>query len=110
YSFSVIPLDSVTVAASDPATNDARRVYLLRSWAPTANSVRVRGDFSEWRAVDLTRRAGGVWEARIRVAPGVHSLSVQIDGARWTSPPGMARDASDFDDSDSGIFLVGSAS
>jgi len=105
YSFSVLPLDSIGTMATDTALIAGRRYYVIRSWAPRASSVRIRGDFTEWKSVELTRRSGGLWEVRLPLDPGVHFLSVQVNGGEWSVPPGMAKGISDYD-SQVGVFLT----
>jgi 1,4-alpha-glucan branching enzyme len=57
--------------------------------AAQAQRVEVAGDFTHWEPLDLRRGADGWWSARVRAAPGAHQLSIRVDGARWTAPPGL---------------------
>ncbi|MDP2957728.1 MAG: glycogen-binding domain-containing protein [Longimicrobiales bacterium] len=56
--------------------------------APGASSVRVAGDFDEWRgSYELTDPDGdGVWSGRVPVQPGMHTYMFLVDGA-WVSDP-----------------------
>jgi len=61
--------------------------------APTASSVAVAGDFSEWEpAFSLEDVDGdGVWTGRVPVRPGVHSYMFLIDGSEWRTDPRAGR-------------------
>ena len=65
----------------------ARHGMLLRLGA--ASSADVRGDFTDWKAVALTRDRGGEWALPSGIAPGVYTLSVRVDGGAWFPPPGL---------------------
>ena len=56
---------------------------------PHARRVEVSGDFNAWKAVELHETHPDTWEATLTLAPGTYHLSVRIDGARWTAPPGV---------------------
>lgn len=57
--------------------------------APTATSVAVAGDFSEWEPEFTLEDADGdgVWTGRVPVEPGVHSYMFLIDGTEWETDP-----------------------
>jgi hypothetical protein len=58
-----------------------------------ATEVAVIGDFSGWEPVPLQER-GGVWRARIPIAPGVYHFGFLVDG-EWHVPdhaPGRVTD------------------
>lgn len=65
--------------------------------APTATSVAVAGDFSEWEpAFTLEDVDGdGVWTGRVPVQPGVHTYMFLIDGTQWQTDPRAERYADD---------------
>ena len=54
-----------------------------------ARQVVVVGDFNHWdmRATPLTRTAGGMWRASVRLSPGAHVYSFVVDGNRWVPDP-----------------------
>lgn len=54
-----------------------------------AGIAEIRGDFTDWLPVQLTRGPGGVWFVPKGIAPGVHTLSVRLDGGAWHAPPGL---------------------
>lgn len=57
--------------------------------APSATSVAVAGDFSEWQPEFTLEDADGdgVWTGRVPVEPGVHSYMFLIDGTEWETDP-----------------------
>jgi hypothetical protein len=55
--------------------------------ARAANRVEIRGDFTDWRAVEMERRGGGMWRLAQMIPAGVHTLSVRYDGGAWLPPP-----------------------
>ncbi|MDH3272021.1 MAG: isoamylase early set domain-containing protein [Gemmatimonadota bacterium] len=65
--------------------------------APSATSVAVAGDFSEWQpAFSLDDVDGdGVWTGRVPVEPGVHTYMFLIDGTRWETDPRAERYSDD---------------
>jgi len=57
--------------------------------APTATTVAVAGDFSEWEpSFSLEDLDGdGVWTGRVPIRPGVHGYMFLIDGTEWQTDP-----------------------
>jgi hypothetical protein len=57
--------------------------------APTAETVHLVGDFTEWQpTVELEDADGdGVWSGRVPLLPGVHEYMFVIDGADWVTDP-----------------------
>jgi len=60
--------------------------------APTAETVHLVGDFTEWQpTVELEDPDGdGVWAGRVPLLPGVHEYMFVIDGAEWVTDPNAA--------------------
>jgi Carbohydrate-binding module 48 (Isoamylase N-terminal domain) len=77
----------------------------LRLFAPAAHQVHLRGDLTGWTPVALSRDGDGWWTVSLPADPGVHRVSVRVDGGAWTVPPGLARAADGFAD-DVGILIV----
>lgn len=80
--------------AGGAGTTDSAVVYIqFVLEAPTASSVAVAGDFSEWEPThpleDLD--GDGVWTGRVPVRPGVHSYMFLIDGTEWQTDPRAER-------------------
>jgi hypothetical protein len=82
-------------------------VVRLTLYAPGAVSVEISGDFTDWRAVALSRNPTreGAWEATFRIPRGTHRINVRRDGGAWLAPAGTTRSADDFD-GEVGVFLL----
>jgi hypothetical protein len=80
----------------------------LRLFAPAAHQVDVRGDLTAWAPIALSGGGDGWWTVSLPADPGVHRISVRVDGGAWTVPPGLARAADGFAD-DVGILIVDAA-
>ncbi len=80
-------------AAAGPAVrlvrgaNDAWRIEIT---VPNAERVELRGDFTDWSPVELTR-AGDVWRLEMPVPPGLHRVAIRVDGGDWIAPPNLPR-------------------
>jgi hypothetical protein len=74
------------------ALDDARVYVQFVVDAPTAETVHLVGDFTEWQpTVELTDVDGdGVWSGRVPLLPGVHEYMFVIDGADWITDPNAA--------------------
>ncbi len=64
--------------------------------APTASTVELAGDFTDWKPVALRRWGEDSWRTLLPVAPGLHRLAVRIDGGEWQAPPGTRPVRSEF--------------
>jgi len=60
----------------------------FRFKAPTAEVVRLAGDFTDWdqSAIQMARLADGTWFTSVPLSPGVHSYRFIMDG-RWVDDP-----------------------
>ncbi len=76
-------------AIEAPAPIDAVVYVQFILDAPTATSVAVAGDFSEWEASFALEDTDGdgVWTGRIPVEPGVHAYMFLVDGTDWETDP-----------------------
>jgi hypothetical protein len=83
---------------------DAGTVELLLS-AGQRTRVEIRGDFTDWRPVEMERRSGGQWRLRQTIASGVHTLSVRYDGGPWVPPPGTRVVADEFGER-TGVLVI----
>jgi hypothetical protein len=57
---------------------------------PKATSVEIRGDFTDWSPVELTR-TGDVWRLEIPLPSGLHRVAIRVDGGEWIAPPNLPR-------------------
>lgn len=81
------------VGLPDGSTNADSLVYVqFVVDAPTAETVHLVGDFTEWQpTVELEDADGdGVWSGRVPLQPGVHEYMFVIDGADWITDPNAA--------------------
>lgn len=80
--------------------------------APTASSVAVAGDFSDWQpSFTLTDSDGdGVWTGRVPVRPGVHGYMFLIDETRWQTDPNAERYQDDGFGNRNAVLAVGASS
>lgn len=71
---------------------DGTRTLKVR--LPSAQTVELMADFTDWTPVPMVRVDGETWAFNIFIGPGVHRLNVRIDGGAWIAPPGLtvARD------------------
>jgi len=68
----------------------------LRVRVPSARSVELAGDFTNWQPIALKQDDTDEWEVTLPIAPGVHRLAIRVDGDRWTTPPGVVTVADEF--------------
>jgi 1,4-alpha-glucan branching enzyme len=56
--------------------------------APTAMSVQLVGDFTQWQQepINLWKNADGLWEATVELPPGKHQYRFLVDG-QWHDDP-----------------------
>jgi hypothetical protein len=69
---------------------------VLRVYAPSATSVEINGDFTQWKALSLARGNDGWWSITLPIAAGTHQTNVRIDGGSWIAPPGLLATADEF--------------
>ncbi len=69
---------------------------VLRVNAPSARTVEINGDFTQWRAMQLTRDSDGWWSATLPIAAGRYQMNVRIDGGAWVAPPGLMTATDEF--------------
>jgi hypothetical protein len=82
-----------------------RGMRIVRVVAAGARTVELMGDFTSWEPIALIAEEGGVWVARLDIAPGVHRVNIRIDGGEWIAPPGLSSVADDFG-GQVGVFVV----
>lgn len=61
----------------------------IRVHAPRARLVEFASDVTSWSPVPLSRDRGGWWTGTFIVAPGIHQLSLRLDGTTWVVPRGL---------------------
>jgi hypothetical protein len=97
-----------------PETSPALRLeplgqgrYRLHIQTQASTRVELSGDFCDWTPLPMSREGGGWWTAECALRPGVHRISLRIDGGRWTAPPGLSA-CSDGFEGEAGILVISS--
>ncbi len=68
----------------------------LRVYAPTARTVDIDADFTQWQPLHLAKSSDGWWSATVPIAPGTYEINLRIDGGRWLAPPGLLTTVDEF--------------
>jgi hypothetical protein len=96
-----------------PAPPNDQVVYVqFMLEAPSASSVAVAGDFSDWEpSFALQDPDGdGVWSARVPVRPGVHAYMFLVDETSWQTDPNAGRYQDDGFGNRNAVLAVGASS
>ena len=91
-----LPVGVRAVAAAFAVETSASGQRTLRVRIPSARTVELSGDFTDWKPITLTRGNDDHWEATLPIAPGIHRLAIRVDGDAWTPPPGVSAVADEF--------------
>lgn len=75
---------------------DGGRRFTLTYAAAQAGMVQLSGDFNAWTPIELTEDGHGRWRTTISLTPGVHHVSLRVNGGPWVAPPGTPAVADDF--------------
>ena len=69
-------------------TASGRRKQTFSFTAPTALSVQLVGDFTNWQkqAINLRKGPDGIWRAVVELEPGPHHYRFLVDG-QWHDDP-----------------------
>jgi len=80
--------------------------------APSATSVAVAGDFSDWEPAFAMQDpdGDGVWSARVPVRPGVHAYMFLVDETSWQTDPNAGRYQDDGFGNRNAVLAVGASS
>ena len=76
-----------TTKLSPPkADNNGKRTFTIK--APSAHSVQLVGDFTQWQQSPISMHNGtpGGWHAEVELAPGPHQYRFLVDG-EWVDDP-----------------------
>ena len=77
-------------AAAFQVAEAERGQRTVRVRVPDARSVELSADFTSWKPIALKRGDADQWETTLPIAPGLHRLTIRVDGDTWTIPPGVA--------------------
>lgn len=62
--------------------------------APSAASVELMADFTDWQPMSLERAGNGApWRIERQISPGLHRISLRVDGGAWIAPSNLPRAA-----------------
>ena len=59
----------------------------IRVHAPSARSVEINADFTDWSPVNLVAMPAGWWMVTLPVRGGTHQVNVRADRGSWEVPP-----------------------
>ena len=106
-----------TKPSNEPSlTGPSRNSFLLKNVSsgnreirirePSARTVEIIGDFTDWNAVSLERGGDGWWTITLPIAKGIHEMNMRINKGSWTIPEGLPRKSDEFG-SAVGVLIVG---
>lgn len=92
------PTEPTVAAPATPAfevrgTSTAREI---RVYAPSANSVELNADFTQWQSLSLQRGADGWWSAIRPIPAGIYEVNLRMNGGPWLAPPGLMTSRDEF--------------
>jgi hypothetical protein len=85
-----LPAGVRSVAAAFAIENGEHGQRTLRVRVPSARTVELSGDFTNWKPIALRHADDDHWEATLPIAPGIHRVSIRVDGDAWSPPPGVS--------------------
>ena len=97
------PLDEDGGSLEVHFASDSSRIVSVR--VPSAASVELMADFTDWEAVALTAEPNGVWTLHRVIAPGPHRVAIRVNGGAWVAPPNLPRVPDDFG-SEVGLLVI----
>jgi hypothetical protein len=63
---------------------------VVRFRMPGARSLAIAGNWNAWTPAPLRALGDDIWEAALRLAPGVYYFNLVVDGNDWVVPGGVA--------------------
>jgi hypothetical protein len=63
---------------------------VVRFRMAAARSVAIAGNWNTWTPAPLRGLGDDIWEAALRLAPGVYYFNLVVDGTEWVVPGGVA--------------------
>jgi len=58
-------------------------------FAPSAQTVELSGDFTQWTPLALGSEGSGWWTTTVALASGTHEVNVRVNAGSWQVPPGL---------------------
>ena len=77
---------TTTHSAPRKTAQNGKQTFTFK--APTAMSVLLAGDFTQWQAnpICMQKGADGCWQAAVALPPGTHHYRFLVDG-QWSDDP-----------------------
>lgn len=69
------------------APSGAAHRLSIRVHAPSARSVEINADFTDWSPVSMVAMPDGWWMVTLPVRSGTHQVNVRADSGSWEVPP-----------------------
>ncbi|MGI9089997.1 MAG: glycogen-binding domain-containing protein [Gemmatimonadaceae bacterium] len=89
---STVPAISTSVLSD--VSEDGRRTLTVHLSA--FSGVELMGDFTQWRALPMTRVGENTWRTRVILQPGTHRVNIRADGGVWLPVPGLPETSDEF--------------
>lgn len=86
---SVSQSDSNTASVVKFLTERNAGVVTFRIFAPSAQSVELTGDFTNWEPLAAAPVGEGWWTVARPLIIGKYQMNLRIDGGKWVVPPGL---------------------
>ena len=80
------PRIDTPLLSSTRADTGNRHVITVR--VPSATTVEIMGDFTDWEPVSLVRMGAG-WQVERELPQGAHRVAVRVDGGPWMAPSNL---------------------
>jgi len=64
-------------------------LHRIRVFAPSAQTVELSGDFTQWTPLALGSEGSGWWTTTLALASGTHEVNVRVNAGSWQVPPGL---------------------
>lgn len=68
---------------------NASGAVVMSITAPSAASVEITGDFTQWEAWSMTGTGSGRFVITLPVTAGTYQMNVRVDGGAWVVPQGL---------------------
>jgi 1,4-alpha-glucan branching enzyme len=97
---------SAQAAVTTTLINDGEIDHTFQYTSPTAKTVSVAGEFSDWSELPMTRDDSGTWSRTLHLKPGYYGYKLVVDGEWILDPANPARKTVN-DLEDSGVSIGG---
>ena len=102
---SASPSDSNVASVVKFLTDRTAGVVTFRIFAPSAQSVELTGDFTNWEPLAAVSVGDGWWSVARPLNLGKYQMNLRIDGGKWVVPPGLLAIVDEFG-GDVGLLVI----